>query len=188
MSEGLKFYRLKISCQLDSSFQTVKFLFIMRNSSFRTRMNYPCLNRFCQRGSMSFFQKIILYLLNSNSCIKCKTSYATFHLKIKAEVFLDSGSYKTLQWILFLLRFAWKERCSRFQIDEHGINRQDCSDINQNGSRKVDIPCADRIKIKKHRNRNHLSDCFDLSKPINFYRSEERRVGKECRSRWSPYH
>ena len=22
----------------------------------------------------------------------------------------------------------------------------------------------------------------------NTYRSEERRVGKECRSRWSPYH
>src|ERR1051326_3755223 len=24
--------------------------------------------------------------------------------------------------------------------------------------------------------------------PINLNRSEERRVGKECRSRWSPYH
>ena len=24
-------------------------------------------------------------------------------------------------------------------------------------------------------------------KPV-FWRSEERRVGKECRSRWSPYH
>src|SRR3712207_9063927 len=23
---------------------------------------------------------------------------------------------------------------------------------------------------------------------LNFLRSEERRVGKECRSRWSPYH
>ena len=23
---------------------------------------------------------------------------------------------------------------------------------------------------------------------INCFRSEERRVGKECRSRWSPYH
>ena len=23
---------------------------------------------------------------------------------------------------------------------------------------------------------------------IEFYRSEERHVGKECRSRWSPYH
>ena len=22
----------------------------------------------------------------------------------------------------------------------------------------------------------------------NFSRSEERRIGKECRSRWSPYH
>ena len=22
----------------------------------------------------------------------------------------------------------------------------------------------------------------------SFFRSEERRVGKECRSRWSPYH
>src|ERR1039458_265897 len=24
--------------------------------------------------------------------------------------------------------------------------------------------------------------------PWNYQRSEERRVGKECRSRWSPYH
>src|SRR2546430_13648803 len=28
--------------------------------------------------------------------------------------------------------------------------------------------------------------CSDASTP--FSRSEERRVGKECRSRWSPYH
>jgi len=27
-----------------------------------------------------------------------------------------------------------------------------------------------------------------ISKPVQFHRSEERRVGKECRSRWSPYH
>ena len=26
------------------------------------------------------------------------------------------------------------------------------------------------------------------SEPPDFARSEERRVGKECRSRWSPYH
>ena len=26
------------------------------------------------------------------------------------------------------------------------------------------------------------------NKPIALIRSEERRVGKECRSRWSPYH
>src|SRR3712207_9094200 len=28
----------------------------------------------------------------------------------------------------------------------------------------------------------------DVKVPISSLRSEERRVGKECRSRWSPYH
>ena len=28
----------------------------------------------------------------------------------------------------------------------------------------------------------------DILRPENMIRSEERRVGKECRSRWSPYH
>ena len=28
----------------------------------------------------------------------------------------------------------------------------------------------------------------DLNRVISLHRSEERRVGKECRSRWSPYH
>ena len=27
-----------------------------------------------------------------------------------------------------------------------------------------------------------------ILEPIGQFRSEERRVGKECRSRWSPYH
>ena len=30
-----------------------------------------------------------------------------------------------------------------------------------------------------------LASCFDI---LDGARSEERRVGKECRSRWSPYH
>ena len=28
----------------------------------------------------------------------------------------------------------------------------------------------------------------EIEKDITPFRSEERRVGKECRSRWSPYH
>ena len=28
----------------------------------------------------------------------------------------------------------------------------------------------------------------DLQETLKAHRSEERRVGKECRSRWSPYH
>ena len=29
---------------------------------------------------------------------------------------------------------------------------------------------------------------YDFPNTLNWSRSEERRVGKECRSRWSPYH
>ena len=29
---------------------------------------------------------------------------------------------------------------------------------------------------------------YEIQKMSEAYRSEERRVGKECRSRWSPYH
>ena len=29
---------------------------------------------------------------------------------------------------------------------------------------------------------------FAVQNILSFIRSEERRVGKECRSRWSPYH
>ena len=33
-----------------------------------------------------------------------------------------------------------------------------------------------------------LASGFSSSNQIMGVRSEERRVGKECRSRWSPYH
>src|SRR2546429_1484226 len=34
-----------------------------------------------------------------------------------------------------------------------------------------------------------LNECYDQAcMPTYSSRSEERRVGKECRSRWSPYH
>ena len=34
----------------------------------------------------------------------------------------------------------------------------------------------------------HVRPVTDKTVDIELVRSEERRVGKECRSRWSPYH
>src|SRR3989454_10759089 len=33
-----------------------------------------------------------------------------------------------------------------------------------------------------------VSETIRVTSIVDKYRSEERRVGKECRSRWSPYH
>src|SRR3989441_11218317 len=50
------------------------------------------------------------------------------------------------------------------------------------------IVAADGINSPtREAHREHFLPSVDL-RPNKFVRSEERRVGKECRSRWSPYH
>src|SRR3712207_3372136 len=46
------------------------------------------------------------------------------------------------------------------------------------------------LNIKSRRDIQKLLEDIQkgLSQPLKQLRSEERRVGKECRSRWSPYH
>ena len=44
-------------------------------------------------------------------------------------------------------------------------------------------------KYYQEMNANPFRGVYELSEiATESYRSEERRVGKECRSRWSPYH
>ena len=46
-----------------------------------------------------------------------------------------------------------------------------------------------KITLKYSKHGKVISGLRRISKPgLRVYRSEERRVGKECRSRWSPYH
>ena len=45
----------------------------------------------------------------------------------------------------------------------------------------IGTPLALLLAYKKNKFNSFLESIFTL-------RSEERRVGKECRSRWSPYH
>ena len=40
----------------------------------------------------------------------------------------------------------------------------------------------------KHKARSKSVDASNFFPAEFIFRSEERRVGKECRSRWSPYH
>ena len=45
------------------------------------------------------------------------------------------------------------------------------------------------VSQKTQEERDYFYDKADIALPhLQVLRSEERRVGKECRSRWSPYH
>ena len=56
--------------------------------------------------------------------------------------------------------------------------------------RLEEAQARDRVKERKARTRRLIQEGAVLEKvlPEVQARSEERRVGKECRSRWSPYH
>ena len=45
-----------------------------------------------------------------------------------------------------------------------------------------------RVKKNVERGQAHIQSSFNNTIVTLTDRSEERRVGKECRSRWSPYH
>src|SRR2546430_1789798 len=51
----------------------------------------------------------------------------------------------------------------------------------------VSSPFLSRLPLSAHGLR-FLHPRVPLAHPLDDGRSEERRVGKECRSRWSPYH
>ena len=71
-----------------------------------------------------------------------------------------------------------------------------------NSQKAVKVPSGLRILIRRACNAvleyEHFDEPAEISVTFvdnaaiaelnNQYRSEERRVGKECRSRWSPYH
>src|SRR5260370_12142603 len=67
-------------------------------------------------------------------------------------------------------------------IDDPGVLRQDVrrrSTLIDNVQHRV--PAADQVVRHQH-------SMTTKEDTLRAHRSEERRVGKECRSRWSPYH
>ena len=55
-------------------------------------------------------------------------------------------------------------------------------------SRQSKIPIKNIVRTSKRAKKKFGCTDFNFINIDNIIRSEERRVGKECRSRWSPYH
>src|SRR2546425_8010833 len=62
--------------------------------------------------------------------------------------------------------------------------------VNQASATEPDVVRSFKMAVTSSEARRAIGELHDIiEKTLSFkLRSEERRVGKECRSRWSPYH
>ena len=118
--------------------------------------------------------------------------FAQSHLKpdgaLVAKVFHGSGYSQLVKLFKDTFRVAkpFKPKASRDRSAENflvGVGLKACSTSVREGKNGI----AKRAE-------EEISEDFGIDKDYVFIniaelcRSEERRVGKECRSRWSPYH
>src|SRR2546430_6165513 len=99
-----------------------------------------------------------------------------------------------LRHVLFFFFFSSRRRHTRFDCDwSSDVCSSDLSKTNwKNASEDIWFFTAsneyifnvDAVQLK----RKVIAPYTENGKPKDWERSEERRVGKECRSRWSPYH
>jgi len=62
------------------------------------------------------------------------------------------------------------------------------ADTRKNEQEFLRVPSTETAEKIKENLAGIVAESENLQKQFAEYRSEERRVGKECRSRWSPYH
>ena len=77
--------------------------------------------------------------------------------------------------------------------NNENVQKNECSCNTENGKKIVEMLETERKRIVSElhdtslQNIAHFVHMIELAS-LYIDRSEERRVGKECRSRWSPYH
>src|SRR2546422_7545795 len=91
-------------------------------------------------------------------------------------------------FVVFLFFFSSRRRHTRCSRDwSSDVCSSDLHDVVEFAVAAVAMSERDRAVILEMGGLEALSQ-LDAVRVFEKKRSEERRVGKECRSRWSPYH
>src|SRR2546430_7232196 len=103
----------------------------------------------------------------------------------------------SLRRALFIFFFSSRRRHTRFDCDwSSDVCSSDLKDIERSrftDEERAAIKERARAELLLEMNLPELRNALgktqlDIADAAEMTRSEERRVGKECRSRWSPYH
>ena len=107
-------------------------------------------------------------------------------IRMFAEVAARLGRYQDAENLL--------TRCLELAPGFHGARQNYAVALFRQGKHAAALPEIERLLAIEPRNPNYrslhaavLAGVGEYARAIDI-RSEERRVGKECRSRWSPYH
>src|SRR2546422_5412692 len=92
-------------------------------------------------------------------------------------------SYILIILLLIALVFLYIFSFFFFFQAEDGIR-----DVAVTGVQTCALPISAGIAVGANISGSRILTNHSRSRPRDVTRSEERRVGKECRSRWSPYH
>ena len=122
----------------------------------------------------------------SPKCPRCGSSACVIHNRYTAEIRHRSDILKSEILVCHRIRYC-------LSLDSGLANAYDCLQDLYRYMRVEDTfaKCLENVRFVARKLEN--CGCDVLSKVAATYRkwevrSEERRVGKECRSRWSPYH
>src|SRR2546430_9090013 len=125
------------------------------------------------------------------------TDVAFLGFRSLSRMFLSTAtpSISTTVYFCFFFFFSSRRRHTRFDCD---WSSDVCSsDLTQRcdvpaakvataSTAKIEHPASEIGPVRRLRRAELPRDTATLARYL--IRSEERRVGKECRSRWSPYH
>src|SRR3712207_7324819 len=121
-------------------------------------------------------------------CYYCISNFLYFY----NEFFYISS---TVYLYFFFFFFSSRRRHTRYWRDwSSDVCSSDLAPRLSSSCSKVRAPIMGAVTPSRRRSQFSEIWAYDLpvsseiSPTISRVRSEERRVGKECRSRWSPYH
>src|SRR5256885_6751814 len=104
-----------------------------------------------------------------------------FLVSITPESLLLEGARRVDEWSLIEKKIPGFDLIFVVDRDRLAISEAQLTDTQQ----RI-LPLLDGSRDVNHVIEDSGLGEFEIGKAL--YRSEERRVGKECRSRWSPYH